>query len=232
MRLYRSYIAEGIATFTLIFMGAGSILANQVSGGAIGITGIALAHGLALITMIYATAHISGAHINPAVTIAMLVTKRIDALKAAGYIGAQLLGATVAGLVLKMIFEGYPDAITAVTLGTPTLGANVSMLQGIVTEAVMTFFLVFVIFGVAVDKRAPTGFLGLAIGLTVAADILIGGPLTGGAMNPARAFGPALTMGFWDDHLVYWLGPIIGGLLGALTYQHVMLEPEAVNNKA
>jgi len=208
-------IAELIGTFAFVFIGAGSIITNTLTQGAIGTLGIALAHGLALSIMITVFAATSGGHINPAVTIAMLVTRRIAPLLGLLYIVAQLVGATLAGLLLRAV---YPQAVwQAAQLGTPTLAPGVSFGTGVLVEAVLTFFLLLAVFGTAVDPRAPK-IGGFGIGLTVAVDILVGGALTGAAMNPARVFGPALAANFWHDHYVYWLGPLIGGALGGLVY--------------
>jgi glycerol uptake facilitator protein len=209
----KEYIAEFIATFALIFIGAGAILAN------VGIIGIALAHGLVLMSMIYATGHVSGAHINPAVTISMWVTKRIESVKAIGYIISQLLGAVVGALFLRIIFS---NAQLSLNLGTPGLN-GVSFWVGILIEFILTFLLVFTIFGTS-DKRAPKGIYGVAIGLVLTFDILVGGNLTGAAMNPARVFGPALISGFWNHHIVYWIGPVLGALLAGLVYDNLLLE--------
>ena len=214
------YLAELIGTFALIFIGAGSVCADMTSGGQVGIVGIALAHGLTIMVMVYAFGHISGGHFNPAVTVPMALTKRLEAPRAAGYVAAQLGGAALAGFALRALF---PDAVTDV----PYLGAcalsQVSVGWGIFLEAVLTFFLVTVVWGMAVDPRSPKPPIGIAIGLTVTLDILMGGALTGAAMNPARAFGPALAAGLWSDHLVYWIGPLLGGTVAALTYEGVFL---------
>jgi len=210
----KKYLAELISTFALVFIGAGAILANN------SLTGVALAHGLVLMAMIYATAHISGAHVNPAVTLGMWVTKKINTKDGIFYIFAQLLGASIAGYLLLAIFPNGLDA----NLGATSLASNVSFGMGILIEAILTFFLVFTIFGVAVDKRGHNGAYGLAIGLVLTFDILVGGNLTGAAMNPARSFGPALASGFWSNHLVYWIGPIIGSVVAALTYNKLLLR--------
>jgi MIP family channel proteins len=166
--------------------------------------------------MISVFAATSGGHINPAVTIAMLVTRRIAPLLGLLYIVAQPVGATLAGLLLRAIF---PFAVwQAAELGTPMLGPGVSFGTGVLLEATLSFFLLLAVFGTAVDPRALK-IGGFGIGLTVAVDILMGGALTGAAMNPARTFGPALAGGFWQNDLVYWIGPIIG----ALIYQYVIL---------
>ena len=214
-------IAELVGTFVFVFIGAGSIITNILTRGAIGILGIALAHGLALAIVITIFAATSGGHINPAVTIAMLVTRRIAPLLGILYIVAQLVGATLAGLLLRVI---YPQVVwQAAQLGTPSLAPGVSFGTGVLVEAVLTFFLLLAVFGTAVDPRAPK-IGGFGIGLTVLVDILVGGALTGAAMNPARAFGPALAGGFWQNDLVYWIGPIIGAVIAALIYEYVILR--------
>ena len=214
MKAYKTYLAELIATFGLVFIGAGAVLAD------VGIVGVALAHGLVLMCMIYAIAHISGGHVNPAVTIGLWITKKISTVRAAGYIISQLLGATIAALLLKVIFTASSS-----NLGVPTL-SGVGFGTGILIETILTFFLVFVVFGVAVDKRAPKGLYGLAIGLVLTFDIFMGGALTGAAMNPARAFGPALVSGLWTNHLVYWIGPLIGGIIAAVLYSTLLLKDD------
>jgi MIP family channel proteins len=176
--------------------------------------------------------HISGAHFNPAVTIAILATGRIKGGPALFYIIAQLLGGVVAGFLLAYVFAvdatGGVDVVSAVKLGTPSVAAGVSMSKAIVIEAVMTFLLVFVIFGTAVDPRAPK-IGGFGIGLVVAADIMMAGPLTGASMNPARTIGTGLPAflngfeGFWAEQPIYWIGPVVGGLLAALIYHHFLM---------
>lgn len=221
MKHLRQLFAEAIATFALVFIGAGAVTVNALWGNSLGLVGIAFAHGLVLMSMIYATSHISGAHINPAVTIAMLATKNIEPKKAASYIVAQLFGAAVAGLLLLIIF---PTAVAQVHLGTTALGSGIGMLKGTLIEAILTFFLVFTIFGAALDPKGKVPAFGIAIGLVLVFDILFGGALTGAAMNPARAFGPALASGYWENQLVYWAGPVIGALAAALVYKFVLME--------
>lgn len=216
-----AFVAELVGTFTLVFVGAGAIILDAHTGGGVALLGIAVAHGLALGVAVTITGPTSGGHLNPAVTAAMLATRRIAPGKAGGYIVAQLLGATLAGVLLKGLYPA--EAVARSTLGTPALGPGVTFGQGIVIEAILTFLLLFTIFAVAVDPRGPQHIGGFCIGLTVAFDILAGGPLTGAAMNPARTFGPALAAGFWDNHLVYWIGPLLGGLLGAFLYQALIL---------
>jgi len=214
-------LAELVGTFVFVFIGAGSIVTNASTQGAIGLLGIALAHGLALSVLISALGATSGAHFNPAVTIGFIVTKRMVPSVGIAYIVAQLAGATLSGLLLQAIF---PQAVwQAAQLGTPGLAPNVSFGTGILVETILTFFLLLAIFGTAVDERAPK-IGGFGIGLTVLVDILVGGPLTGAAMNPARTFGPALAGGFWQNNLVYWIGPIIGAVMAVLFYEYVILR--------
>jgi len=218
-------VAEFIGTFGFVFIGAGSIITNTLTHGAEGLVGIALATGLALAIMITIFAATSGGHINPAVTVGFLVTRRIAPLLGLLYIVAQLVGATLAGLLLRVI---YPQALwQAALLGTPNLAPGVSFGLGVLIEAVLTFFLLLAVFGTAVDPRAPK-IGGFGIGLTVLVDILVGGPLTGASMNPARTFGPALASGFWQNDLVYWIGPIIGAVIAASIYEYVILRPRRV----
>lgn len=219
-KAWKAYVAELIATFTLVFIGAGAICLEASHGG-VGLVGIALAHGLAIFAMVAATGHISGGHINPAVTIAAWVAKKIGTRNAAGYILAQLAGATLGGLALKCLYPSLTHLPTL--LGTPTVAASLSVPHAIFVEAILTFLVVFVVFGTAIDARGPK-IGGLAIGLTVTLDILMGGPLTGAAMNPARAFGPALVTGFWKNQGVYWVGPIAGGIAAAWIYSKLFLK--------
>lgn len=219
----KKYISEFVGTFALVFIGAGSVATNYVSDGALGLVGIATAFGLVVMAMIYATGHISGTHINPAVTVALVATRKMEVKDAVPYIIFQLAGAAVAGLMLRVI---YPTAVAGVNLGTTGLGSGIGFGTGVLVEAILTFFLVFTIFGAAVDSRAPPGFAGFAIGMVVLFDILVGGPLTGASMNPARTFGPALASGYWANHLVYWIGPIVGGVVAALLYEGVFAEKE------
>jgi len=218
------YVAEFIGTFGLIFVGVGAITANHMSGGASGLTGIALAHGLTIAVMVSATAAISGGHINPAITIGALVVGKIKASDAVGYIVSQCAGAIAAAVLIKLAMPA--DALSAVGMGTPALGAGISVGQGLVMEIILTFFLMFVVYGTAIDARAPK-MAGLFIGLTVALDILVGGPVSGAAMNPARHLGPALLGGGLQNLWLYWVGPVIGSVLAALVYRHLLEEKSA-----
>jgi aquaporin Z len=212
-------LAEFIGTFTLIFIGVGSIIANHTTGGAVGLTGIALAHGLAIACMVSATAAISGGHLNPAVTLGLLSAGKVKPGTAIKYIISQLAGAVVAAVLIK--FCAPADSVTATSLGVPALGTGISPAQGVVTELILTFLFVMVIFGTAVDGRAPK-MGGLFIGLAIAFDVLAGGPITGAAMNPARSFGPAMVGGHLENIWVYWVGPIAGAVLAAMVYKSTM----------
>ncbi|OGX25535.1 MAG: aquaporin [Omnitrophica WOR_2 bacterium RIFCSPHIGHO2_02_FULL_48_11] len=215
----RALLAEFIGTFTLIFIGVGAIAADQMSGGKLGLTGIALAHGLAIAVMISATAAVSGGHLNPAVTLGLLAARKIDTTNAIGYVIAQCLGAIVAAFAIKQCVPVYTLAV--VGMGTPALGAGISPTMGLLTEIILTFFLVFVVYGTAVDRRAPK-VGGLFIGLTIALDIMMGGPISGAAMNPARHLGPALLGGGLENMWLYWVGPIWGGVLAGLVYKNIL----------
>ena len=220
-------LAELIGTFALIFIGAGSICADKYltvhQQPGIGLLGIALAHGLVLAVMVSATGHISGGHINPVVTAGAILTRKIKPKLGGLYILSQLIGGLLGALLLREIFP--PGVREAVNLGTPGLGPGVSLGSGILVEVILTFFLVFTVFATAMDERgAFKSIAGFGIGLVLVFDILVGGPLTGAAMNPARAFGPALVSGNWSNHLVYWVGPLLGGILAAVVYNAAFLS--------
>jgi MIP family channel proteins len=220
--LARSCVAELLGTFTLTFIGAGAIITQ---GGSI--VAVALAHGLALSMAVFATAHISGGHINPAVTLAMLATKRIQLSEAVAYIVSQLLGATIAAFILAQTFPQANDEVRKLGATLGSLSDGNHNWTVLLIEAVLTFLLVTTVFAVAVDKRGPKNVYGFAIGLTIAFDILCAGALTGASMNPARSFGPALVGGHWDIHHVYWLGPLLGGCAAALVYDVLLIPEEA-----
>jgi MIP family channel proteins len=216
--LIKACVAEFVGTFALIFIGIGAIA--NLGGDHAGLVGIALAHGLTIAVMVSATAAISGGHLNPAVTFGLLVGGKICASRALAYWVSQLLGAIVAaGIMLNV------TSLKVVDAGTPDIGPHVTVATAILLEAVLTFFLVFVVYGSAVDQRGPK-IGGLAIGMAVTLDILVGGPITGASMNPARTFGPAFVSGHWSNHIVYWIGPLIGGLLAGVIYGRFLIRPE------
>jgi len=204
--------AEFVGTFALVFVGAGSIVATL--GG--NLTAVALAHGLAIAVMASAVGHISGGHFNPAVTFGFLVTRRIEPAIAAAYWVSQFLAAVLGALVLKWVAPNV--LVNATKLGAPTLGRGISPGAGLVIEIILTFFLVWVIFATAADPRgAFKSIAGLAIGFTITLDIFMGGPLTGAAMNPARAFGPELVSRDWTNAWVWYAGPLVGGGIAGAT---------------
>jgi len=215
--LLRRALAEALAAFALVFAGCGAIVANTVHAGALGGIGVSATFGLVIMAMIYATGHLSGAHINPAVTVAFTLTRHFPLRDALAYVAAQLAGATVAAFVLLAAWSDKPAHLGA-TL--PSVGAGTALLY----EVVLSAFLMFVIVAVATDTRAVGAAAALAIGGTVGLDALFGGPITGASMNPARSFGPALASGSWHDFWIYVVGPVVGAALGALAYQLVRGE--------
>ncbi len=209
--------AEFVGAFALLFIGMGAI-ALQAD-----LTGVALAHGLAIGVMASAVGHISGGHFNPAVTLGFLVTRRITPALAGVYWVAQLAGAVAASLLVKWLFPG-----DALAVGVPAVNNAIGSGEAVVLEGILTFFLVFVIFATAVDPRgAFKSIAGLAIGLTITMDVYAGGRLTGAAMNPARAFGPQLTGNHWADGWVWYVGPIVGAVVAAVAYEWLYLRPLA-----
>ena len=217
----KSYWAEMLGTFTLCFVGQGTVCTLQMIGRPGALLEIAIAHGLALAVMISALGATSGAHFNPAVTFGFLVTGRQSASSAVAYWLSQLIGALVASFLLRAIFS--PSVWQAVHLGAAGPSPETSTGAAVLVEAVLTFLLVTVVWGTAVDGRHPS-IGGFGIGLLVTMGILFAGPLTGAAFNPARAFGAALASGTWNQHWIYWVGPMAGGALGALMYAKVCLK--------
>lgn len=217
----RHFMAEFIGIFALVFVGGGAIMAAR--GGGIGVLEAAIAHGLILAVMVTATMRVSG-HLNPAVTLGLLATRRIEPIMAGVYLIAQLLGAVAAAWALKGVM---PDTLFEATRGGgQSVAAVISTGQAIAVEAIATFFLVFAVFGTVVDPQAPK-VGGFAIGLTLTACILAVGPLTGASLNPARSFGPAVASGIFEGHLIYWIGPIVGGVAAALLYDTLFLPRRA-----
>ena len=217
----RALTAEAIGTFALCFVGILAINVDAIGGadGAASLATIALAHGLTIAVMVAALGAISGGHFNPAVTAGFVATGRMTPVRGAMYVGAQLVGALLASLLVGWLF-----GLEVVRDGTPAIAPNVRATGGMVVEVVTTFFLVLVVFGTAVDHRAPKSVFPFAIGLTVTLGIMASGPITGGAMNPARVFGPALVGGAWANHWVYWVGPLLGGVLAAFLQHWFLME--------
>ena len=223
---HEQLIAEFIGTFALVFIGAGSVVVAEPAGS--GLVGVALAHGVVLAVMVSVLAHISGAHFNPAVTVAVWVARKIGTSRALLYIVTQLVAGIAAALALRWVLPEslWHPAGAGASLGNTTVNAGLGMTEtrAFVLEAFLTFFLVIAVFGTAVDDRGPFAkTAGLTIGLVLVFDILMGGPLTGASMNPARSLGPAVATGDFSDLWVYLAGPIGGGVIGAGLYWFVFL---------
>ena len=219
----RRGIAEFVGAFALIFIGAGSIItAHSIHDPSL--IGVAVAHGVTIAVMVSAVGHISGGHFNPAVTVGFLITRRIKPGLAVLYWLAQFGGAALAALLVRDLLPRASSE--AVQLGVPALGGGVDASAGFALEAIFTFFLTWVVFATAVDPRGTfKSIAGLAIGLTITIDILFGGPLTGAAMNPARAFGPQLVGSYWSHAWVWYAGPVLGAAVAAGLYELLYLRP-------
>ncbi|WP_230844169.1 MIP/aquaporin family protein [Gloeobacter morelensis] len=210
----RELVAEAVGTFVLVFAGTGAVVVNAVSGGALTHLGISFVFGAVVAALIYTLGHISGAHINPAVTLALWALGRFPARRVLSYILVQLAGAAAASVAVLVCFGNQAK------LGA-TLPLAGNWVQAFAVELLLTFILMLVICGSALDPRAPRGFAGLAIGLTVGLEAGFGGPISGASMNPARSFGPALVAGAWEAHWVYWLAPIVGALVAGWVWQQM-----------
>ena len=220
---WRASAAELVATLLFVFMGTGAVVTVGIFVGAGGevtagnLLVIAIAHGLAIAVLVAAIGRISGGHINPAVTFSAVLTRKMGVSKGAMYVIAQLVGAILGAFLLKAVI---PDALEG-GLGAHALGPDISAGAGLVVEMVLTFVLVFVVFATAMDPKGPVHLAPFAIGTAVLIDHLVGVPLTGASMNPARTLGPAWAAGAWADHWVYWVGPLSGGAIAALVYEGV-----------
>ena len=223
--LARRCFTEALATFALVFAGCGAIVLDSERGGSLGATGIAAVFGLVIMAMIYATGHLSGAHINPAVTAAFSVTRHFPVREAAAFVPSQLVGAVAGALLLRVLWDGTPADLGATV---PSVGVG----SALVYEAVMTGFLMFVIMAVATDSRAVGAAAAIAIGGTVALDSLFGGQVSGASMNPARSFGPALVAGEWQDFWIYIVGPLVGALAAAFAYEVARGERAAASARS
>lgn len=219
----RPLAAEFIGTFALVFIGAGSVVVDVSIGGRLGLFGVAFAHAIVLSVMVTATMNISGGHLNPAVTFGVWTAGRIRGRPAALYVATQLVAAVVAVLAIRWLIPGPAGASTS--FGVPRIDPTLGLTKAVFLEAILTFFLVSAVFGTAVSRHAPK-VGGFGIGLVLLFDILVGGPLTGAAMNPARAFGPALVANDWVGHAAFWLGPALGAALAAFLWAKVLLPRE------
>ncbi len=211
---WREAYAEGIGTFILVFAGTGAVMVNKISGGAITHLGISFVFGAVVAALIYGIGHLSGAHFNPAVTLAFWASGFFPKRRVLPYILAQVVGAIAASTLLLI-------ALGPVAKLGATLPLHDNWLQALVLETVLTFILMFVILGSGLDRRAPIGFAGLAIGLTVGLEAAFMGPITGASMNPVRSLGPALVGGIWQHHWVYWVAPILGAQLAVIVYRQL-----------
>jgi aquaporin Z len=230
--LPQKFIVEFIGTLALCFIGIGAIVsvpsAPQLNGG---IVQIALAHGLVIAVMVSAVGHISGGHFNPAITVGTWVTQKIASRDAIAYLVAQVGGAIAGSFLIRVVL---PEGIwRSAELGTPQISSLVSNGQGLIIEAMLTFFLVWVVMATAVDPEGSFGKIaGLSIGLTITLGILMGGAFTGGAINPARALGPMVAGGPWDGWWIYWVGPLAGGVVAASLYDGLILSKRGTSGPA
>jgi aquaporin Z len=221
--LSRRFVVEMIGTFALVFFGCASVITNAYPGTSVGLVGVALAHAVALAIGVSFAMPISGGHLNPAVTLGLMSVGKVDLRTGAVHLAAQVVAALLSALALQAFF---PEAIAGVVAyGTPQLSLNVSLFQGIGLEALMTFFLMSAVFGTVVSANAPR-IGGFGVGLTLVFLILGGGPLTGAAMNPARALGPAIAAGTWTGQAVYWIGPILGAVVASVVWDRFLLKGE------
>ena len=225
----RAYIAEFIGTYALVLFGSLSvtIFASNVLGlssPAASIIGIAFTHGLILMAMVYAIGWISGCHVNPAVTITAVALRKLDFDDGVGYLMAQIVGAVLAGWTHMLIQPGN-GALTGYGTVIPSPAIGRSDLIALIVEFIITFFLMLSFYAVLYTGKVPAGASGVLIGMTLTADILIAGPLTGGAANPARALGPAIASGIYSSLWLYWVGPIMGALLAGFVYEYLLLLP-------
>lgn len=215
----RPVAAEFVGTFVFLFVGCGSVVVDAARGGLFGIGGIAFVHGFGLAIGVTLAMSISGGHLNPAVTFAIWAAGRIDLRRAALYVLAQLVAGILAVLLIRALF---PGSGTVTSLGVPRISQDLTLTSAVFVEAVLTFFLVSAFFGTIVSPHAPK-VGGFAVGLVLIPAMFVGGPLTGAALNPARAFGPALLSMDWHGHLAYWIGPLLGAAVAALLWAKVLL---------
>jgi MIP family channel proteins len=221
---YRPLLAEFLGTALFVFIGAGSVVANAVTNGGIGSLGVALAHGVGMAVLISSLMHISGGHFNPAVSLGVFVAGKIDARTLGRYVVAQLVGGVVGAALVRVLFNAA--AVRAVSAGAPHLSLTISFMQAVGLEALLTFFLVSAVFGTAISSHAPK-IGGFGIGLAIFVSALVAGGLTGAALNPARAFGPAIIAWTFHAQGVYWVGPAIGGAAAGWVWKMFLLPEKA-----
>jgi aquaporin Z len=217
---YRPLLAELLGTALFVFIGTASVVVNALTAGGVGSLGIALAHGVGMAVIISSLMSVSGAHLNPAVSVGLLVAGKMDGKTCGRYIVAQLIGAILGALLVRAVFP--TPAVHAVSLGTPQLSLNIGLSQGLAIEAIFTFFLVSAVFGTAVSSQAPK-IGGFGIGLAIFVAAVVAGGLTGAAINPARAIGPALVSWTWHSQAVYVIGPLAGGVAAGWLWKGFLL---------
>jgi aquaporin Z len=225
-KVLRPLVAEFVGTLLFVFLGVGSIVVNAASNNALGALGTALVHGVGMSILVTMTMTISGGHLNPAVSVGVWLAQKIDGRTLGQYVLAQILGAVVGALLVKGLFPTMAARVTS--LGTPQLSGTLGLFEGIAIEALLTFFLVSAVFGTAVSPQAPK-VGGFGIGLAIFVGALVGGALTGAAMNPARAFGPALVAWEWHGQAVYWIGPLLGATAAGALWKFVLLPRDATS---
>lgn len=213
------YAAEFFGTYALVLAGCGAVMVDSLADGALGAVGIGAVFGLVIMVMVFAVGHVSGAHFNPAVSLSLTLTGNLPWRHLLPYWAVQLLAATLAALTLLLVLGNVADVGATKPSGSPA--------QSFFLEILLTFFLLFVIMGAAVDKRAHASLAGVAIGGTIALEAIFGGPISGASMNPARSFGPAIASGELTHLWIYIAAPAIGGVLGALSYHYLVLSPRA-----
>ncbi len=224
----RAWLAEAIGTYALVFFGPLSIIIAiamfGLSMGPEALLIISFSHGAVIGLMVYVFGHVSGTHINPAVTIAMMATRRMSPKDGGPYIAFQLIGAVAASVTLAAIVPTFGAEVNYGVQGGPSEFLDSSVTSGFAVELILTFFLLTTIYMVAVHKKAAAGFAGIAIGGMIFLLHLVGVPLTGASMNPARTFGPAVVSGYWDYHWMYWAAPIIGALIAAFVMNYIFVK--------
>ncbi len=222
--LGRRFVAELIGTFTLVFFGCAAVISNAYPGANFGLLGIAWVHAVALAIGVTMAMNISGGHLNPAVSAGLLVARRIDLRTFGVHLAAQVAAAALAAVLLKAFF---PHSLASVVnYGIASLNINVSFAQGLALEALLTFFLMSAVYGTVVAPTAPR-VGGFGVGLSLFFLIMMGGPLTGAAMNPARALTPAIASGVWQAQLLYWIGPILGAIAASLVWEFFLIDKTA-----
>jgi aquaporin TIP len=223
--LSRRAMAELFGTFLLVFFGCGAVVMDPFPGAGYHLFGIAVVHGVILSLAVTMTMAISGGVVNPALTVGLWSIGKLNNQDAGVYFGAQVIGAVVAGVLVKMIFPANVGALRSIAYGTPVVYSLLTTGQAIAIEAILTFVLMSAVMATVVSTKAPK-VAGFGVGLVLIPAIMVGGPLTGAALNPARAFGPAIASGEWTGQAIWWIGPIIGAVLAAQLWGRFLLKDE------